>query len=162
MASTFIGCADGILHCVLCQLDSTVLRLLMTALQKIFSWVYMGYSKQPEAPQLPPVHFGDWRVSEQDGEMVKLLLTKHVLSLCRSVVRNLQLRVDEMHLLAKVQTRFHCMDTASMSVLAERLASSLSDVTQLVRHYGKEKYVIPDSPSSQQSPERSATVAESG
>ncbi|GLB11905.1 hypothetical protein AtubIFM57258_009179 [Aspergillus tubingensis] len=134
----------------------------MTALQTIFSWVYMGYSEQSGAPQLPPVHFGDWRVSEQDGEMVKLLLTKHILSLCRSVVRILQLRVDEMHLLAKIQSRFHCMDTASMSVLAERLSSSLSDVTQLVRHYGKEKYVIPNSPSSQQSPERSATIAESG
>lgn len=134
----------------------------MTALQTIFSWVYMGYSEQPGSPKLPPIHFGDWRVPEQDGKMVKLLLTKHMLSLCRSVVRILQLRVDEMHLLAKVQTRFHCMDTASMSVLAERLSSSLSDVIHLVQHCGKGKDVIPDSPSSQKSPEKNETVAESG
>ena len=35
-------------------------------METIFSWIYVGYSQGSAAPELPLIHFGDWRVSVQE------------------------------------------------------------------------------------------------
>lgn len=112
----------------------------MTMLQTLFNWTRVDYLQQYHIRQLsPPVYFGHWKISEEDSRQVKLLLTKRALVSSRSIVNMLRLRMDEIQLLGQRQMRYQYMDTDNMQNAIDRLASSLTDIEQLVQQFSEIK-----------------------
>ncbi|PYI02486.1 hypothetical protein BO78DRAFT_422531 [Aspergillus sclerotiicarbonarius CBS 121057] len=159
-ASAILNCSDSALACAFCRLDTTVLQLVTTTLQTIFHWAKMDYRQDSAQHRLPPIHFGDWRVPEQDSHLVKLLLTHRVLSLGHSVVKILGLRVDEIQLLARKQMRYQFMDMENMRHAVKSLSSSLTDLLDIVRRWSRGKQLALDSLLSQHGTDPNALSSE--
>ncbi|PWY91665.1 hypothetical protein BO94DRAFT_376745 [Aspergillus sclerotioniger CBS 115572] len=138
LAWVVLSCSDSALACAFCRLDTTVLQLITNTLQTIFHWAKVDYQDAVQHP-LPPIQYGDWMVPEAESHLIKLLLTKRVLSLSHSVVTLLGLRVEEIQLLAKKQMKYQFIDIGHMRQAVKRLFLSLTELDGIVQRCGKGK-----------------------
>lgn len=136
-ADVVMGCAQRVLDCHFCRLDSKVLLLLMTVLQTVLNWVRVEYTsnQQRKSPRDPPAIFvGNWKVPEADGHRIKGLLTRRILTTCEFVVKVLHLRLDEIALDASRENLvYHSMDAESLQHTLQRLSTSLKEVMHITK-----------------------------
>ncbi|KAH9986168.1 hypothetical protein F4779DRAFT_308826 [Xylariaceae sp. FL0662B] len=131
-----LGCAEGVLACHFCRLDSKVLLLVMTVLQTVLNWVRVEYSQHRTNPRnnLPATHFGNWKVPEADGHLIKSLLTSRTLGACEPVINILRLRMEEIAVGAsKANLTYQYMDTEPLQHTLQRLITSLGELTEFVK-----------------------------
>ena len=131
---TTLSCAESVLECHFCRLDSKLMLLVMTVLQTVLNWVNMEYRQKTHGRQLTPVHFGHWKVPKADGHLIEVLLTNRILATSDSVVRTLRLRMDEITLKASKQDMsYRFMDAEFLQQALQRLASSLQELAEYVK-----------------------------
>ncbi|RYP42072.1 hypothetical protein DL767_000584 [Monosporascus sp. MG133] len=142
-ADIVMGCAQRVLGCYSCRLDSKVLLLLMTVLQTVLNWVRVEYTSSQQrkcARDLPAIFFGSWKVPEADGHLIKGLLTRRILATCESVVKVLRLRLDEIALDASRENMtYQLMDAESLQHTLQRLASSLKQLMELIKALSQDR-----------------------
>lgn len=142
-ADVVMACAQKVLGCHSCRLDSKVLLLLMTVIQTVLNWVRVEYasSQQRKSPRdLPAIFFGSWKVSDADGHLIKGLLTRRILATCESVVKVLRLRLDEIALDASRQNlTYQLIDAESLQHTLQRLTSSLNQLMELIKALSQER-----------------------
>jgi hypothetical protein len=121
-----LKCAETVLECHLCRLDSKVMLLIMTLLQTVLNWVLVEHQQKENRPDLPPIHFGRWRVSTANGHLIKDLLTSRIVATSDSVISTLRLRIDEITLKARRDNmRYGFMDSESLQETLRRLTGSV-------------------------------------
>lgn len=129
-----LGCAEIVLECHFCRLDSKVMLLIMTLLQTVLNWVLVEYKQKTHGRQLPPILFGDWKVSTADGHLIKMLLTSRILATSGSVVSTLRLRMDEITLKASKQNMsYRFMDFECLQQTLQRLTLSLRELVEYIK-----------------------------
>lgn len=142
-ADIVMGCAQSVLECYFCRLDSKALLLLMTVLQTVLNWLRVEYtSSQQRQPlqNIPAIFFGRWKVPEADGHLIKGLLIRRILTTCGSVVKVLRLRLDEIVLVAsRGNLTYQLMDAESLQHTLQRLTSSLKQLMELVKALSQER-----------------------
>ncbi|KAL2751983.1 hypothetical protein ACRALDRAFT_1072895 [Sodiomyces alcalophilus JCM 7366] len=145
-ADVVMGCAQRVLECYFCRLDSKVLLLLMTMLQTVLNWVRVEYTsnQQRKSPRDPPAIFvGNWKVPEADGHRIKGLLTRRILATCESVVKVLRHRLDEIALGASRESlMYHFMDAESLQHTLQRLSTSLKQVMEITKAPSPERELV--------------------
>lgn len=141
-ADKVMGCAQRVLGCYSCRLDSKVLLLLMTVLQTVLNWVRVEYAstQQRKSPRdLPAIFFGSWKVPEADGHLIKGVLTRRILATCESIVEVLRLRLDKISIDASRENlTYQLMDSESLQHTLQRLTSSLKQLMELIEALSQE------------------------
>jgi hypothetical protein len=129
-----LHCAEIVLECHMCRLDSKVMLLTMTLLQTVLNWVTVEYSQGSHKRQLPSIHFGDWELSPADGHLIKRLLTNRILATSTSVLSTLHLRMDEIRIKAtKQNARYGYMDSECLQQTLQRLGQTLSELHEFAK-----------------------------
>lgn len=131
---TTLSCAEIALECHFCRLDSKVILLIMTVLQTVLNWVIVEYKQKIQGRELPPIHFGDWKLSVADGNLIKVQLTNRILATSDSVVSTLRLRMDEIKLKASRQNLgYGFMDSEHLQHMLHRLTASLKELAECIK-----------------------------
>lgn len=141
-ADIVLGCAQRILGCYSCRLDSKVLLLLMTVLQTVLNWVRVEYTMKESSQNPPAILFGNWKVPEADGHLIKGVLTRRILATYESVIKVLRLRMDEIALIASRENlTYQLMDAESLQHALQRLTTSLKQLIELTKTLSQERDV---------------------
>jgi hypothetical protein len=138
--------AGGILECKTCHPDSNVLLLVVAVLQMMMNWIRIQYqqgqhqhsdlgdqipSPATGCPEPPPpiVQIGSWKVSEADGNLVKVIITSRILASSGRILTTLRLRADEMALEAPA---YQTLDAEPLRHMLQRLATSIQELGRYV------------------------------
>ncbi|KAH7305900.1 hypothetical protein B0I35DRAFT_443457 [Stachybotrys elegans] len=135
--SAVLDSSGGALTCGMCHLDTKVLLLVMTLLQTVINWARVGSQKALHPSDAPPVTFGEWRVSAEDGNVIRALLVNRVLAKSTSTVEVLRQRIHEVSINAnKSNLAFQMMDAEALRSQLGRLEHSMREVTQIIKAQG--------------------------
>lgn len=134
-ARLVLKCCEEILDCDNCRLDSKVLLMCMTVLQTIFNWA--SVQCHPDKEQCPAVstYFGRFSLSEDESNIVKLLLISRVLARSKSTIKALCARVEQMIVANRQQLQTRFMDVDSLQHSTRRLVQSYSTLSQHFQSY---------------------------
>lgn len=131
---TVLQFAQGVLSCHFCRLDSKVLLLVMTIVQTVLNWMKVVTGGKATPRDLPPIHFGDWKVPETDGYLIKEALTSRILTSSINVVKTLCLRMkDFTDEAGKQGLSYQVMDSESLEQMLRRLRTSLKHLADSVQ-----------------------------
>lgn len=132
---TVLHFAQVVLSCHFCRLDSKVLLLVMTIVQTVLNWVKVVTGGKGPSRDLPPIHFGEWKVPETDGHLIKEVLTSRILTSSINVVKTLCLKMrDFADEAGKQGLSYQVMDSESLEQMLRRLRKSLQDLADSVQY----------------------------
>lgn len=133
-----LSCSQNVLECPSCRLDSKAVLLVMMLLQMVFNWAKAEYSQNVQPRQHPAIYFGNWKVSEEDGELVRRLLSKRTLTISNTVVNIVRLRIDEICVTSKHESKYQTMDVSSLRPTLQQLTVSLAELAWYIEHSAKD------------------------
>ncbi|KUI70474.1 hypothetical protein VM1G_06145 [Cytospora mali] len=129
-------CSEDVLACHFCRLDTRLMVLLARLLQTVFTWAKVGYHHQGamQDQSLLPVYLGEWKVAEEDGRLVKAILTGRLLSGGNSLISALRVRLDEVVQVARRQNiKYQVLHVDELQHTLQRLTGLLRELSQYVR-----------------------------
>ncbi|KAI0446144.1 hypothetical protein F4803DRAFT_505783 [Xylaria telfairii] len=149
-ADATLKCADGTLECKSCRPDSKVLLLVVTVLQMVMNWIQIHYQQgkhqlsgqilssatECTGPPPPRVQIGSWKVSEADGNLIKVILTSRILASSSRTLATLRLCADEFALVAPV---YQILDVESLRHMLQKLATSVQELGRYVPCHSVER-----------------------
>ncbi|KAL7941875.1 hypothetical protein V8C42DRAFT_333958, partial [Trichoderma barbatum] len=139
MATMILDCSGRALACNSCLLDAQVLLLIIILLQTVFNWaiVNCNNAKSHEAHQPPPIKFGTWNVSEEEGRAVKIFLVNRIIAKTGSTIGMIHQRIDEISSLEdQSEWRYQPIDSQILHVTLKRVIDALAEVRKHGREMG--------------------------
>ncbi|KFA46872.1 hypothetical protein S40293_11549 [Stachybotrys chartarum IBT 40293] len=135
--SAVLTCSATALACPLCLLDSKVILLVMTLLQTIINWARDGCGSSTAPQDSPPVVFGEWPVSREDGNAVRAVLITRVMTRTTTTLDVLRQRIRDFAAVAKQQKlAYQAMEAEALQATLQRVIHSMSEVTQMIKAKG--------------------------
>lgn len=135
--SAVLTCSATALACPLCLLDSKVILLVMTLLQTIINWARDGCGSSTAPQDSPPVVFGEWPVSREDGNAVRAVLITRVMTRTATTLDVLRQRIRDFAAVAKQQKlAYQAMEAEALQATLQRVIHSMSEVTQMIKAKG--------------------------